>query len=377
MQRKFLLYIALVFVLSLFAGCTKPQQSIPGTDGTQHTEQSDALSDIQLSDCKLPSQKDFLLLLCENCDIVRCNAYSSANFQQFQLISSKPLAKEEMRVTLENIQCDFSLTEVPMEFPYYVFQAYQGQSWGELYQLSLSQDTAEGEKKFLHERERFENVFQQIAETDIPKLYTYDFIISLSNRQVNAPAKFHTLTLTAGGQTQTYEIGNFQIVEDFSLPEDDGNLLCQTLASIDMPIAPSPNGEISICELQFDVQEDLEIVDVAFLGEDAPTIKELTLSSAETGVDAKWDAREPFAASKGDTITLRGSACAPMLAGQTSGSLRRYLKVEYVCGGKTACTVIELGYRMRLNSYEAYASMVDGVDMQSYYTDYYFKTLAG
>jgi len=53
------------------------------------------------------------------------------------------------------------------------------------------------------------------------------------------------------------------------------------------------------------------------------------------------------------------------------------LKVEYVCGGKTACTVIELGYRMRLNSYEAYASMVDGVDMQSYYTDYYFKTLAG
>ncbi len=287
MRRKFLLYIALVFVLSLFAGCTKPQQSIPGTDGTQHTEQSDALSDIQLSDCKLPSQKDFLLLLCENCDIVRCNAYSSANFQQFQLISSKPLAKEEMRVTLENIQCDFSLTEVPMEFPYYVFQAYQGQSWGELYQLSLSQDTAEGEKKFLHEREKFENVFQQIAETDIPKLYTYDFIISLSNRQVNAPAKFHTLTLTAGGQTQTYEIGNFQIVEDFSLPEDDGNLLCQTLASIDMPIAPSPNGEISICELQFDVQEDLEIVDVAFLGEGAPTIKELTLSSAETGVDAK------------------------------------------------------------------------------------------
>ena len=368
MRKRICAMVLCALLLLTTASCDKKEHPADGEVMPQST--------IQLSDCKLPSQKDFLLLVCDNCDIVKCMGCTGFNGLEFQLISSEPLVEEDMQIALgENLQCDFSLTEdESMEFPYYVFQAYQGQSWEELYQLSLLQGDEEGEKKFQEERDKYVAAYQQMEETNTLKLYTYYLTLVLSGWQVNPPAEFHTLTLTAGGQTQTYEIGKIQMIESYSIPERDGNLICDILASTDMPALPSPDGEIPIYELQFDVQEDLEIVEVSFLGENAPTIKELRLCSAETGVDAKWDG-QPFAASKGDTITLRGSACAPTLAGRTSGSLRRYLKVEYICNGNPACTVIELDYRMRLNSYEAYAALVDGVDMQSYYTDYYFKTL--
>lgn len=368
MRKRICATVLCALLLLTTASCDKKEYPADGEVMPQST--------IQLSGCKLPSQKDFLLLVCDNCDIVKCMGCTGFNGLEFQLISSEPLVEEDMQIALgENLQCDFSISETPMEFPYYVFQAYQGQSWAELYQLSLLQDDVEGEKKFQEERDKYVAAYQQMEETDGQKLYTYRLTIPLSSEQMNPPAEFHTLTLTAGGQTQNYEIGKIQMIESYSIPERDGNLVEATLACIDMPAPPSPDGEIPIYELQFDVQEDLEIVEVSFLGENAPTIKELTLSSAETGVDALWDQSQPFAVSKGDTITLRGSACAPTLARRTSGSLRRYLKVEYVCNGKPACTVLELDYRMRLNSYEAYAALVDGVDMQSYYTDYYFKTL--
>lgn len=324
------------------------------------------------AELKLPSrQEDFFLLECENCDITIYDGISGGIFCTFRLLSAQPLTEADVELTTpEGFNSGMSLVETETQsFPYYVFQAYQGQSWTRLYELFL-----EGENSAAHyaERDQYMDAYTQLGADDIPPLYAYDLTLSWPNENQAAIPDVRELSVTVKGQTRTFPIDCFRFVDDFSYISGDGNLVAQSIARFDLNVTPGADGHIDTRELEFEAKEALEITQIGFVG-DAAQIAEVSIFSAETGVDVTWNEGEGFPVNQGDTITLRVHATDPVFANTLTGSTRRHLEVRYTCNGTESAAYVELGYRMRRNPYEIYAAEVDGVDILSYYTEYYVK----
>lgn len=311
------------------------------------------------------------------------------------------------------------------DFPYYLYQCYRGTDWkkmGQLYTaaeeasrrqseleiagMSSDPEYAQLQKtidEFHAYRDAYVEDFQALTPEDLPVFYDYSVQIFFGfnnidlesyelSRGIRVSEGFHTVDIQLGNALYTQEIGEIRLhtenlenihqshednLQDFSgigiegksYPWGDGTE-CETLTSF------LAKKDLTITKLYF-YESDIKLPGAHIITSSAPLILTPDLyetsetTTKDTSIDFYWDLKTPLNIPAGTYVTIDLIFQDPRLSQMEYGG-RLYPVMEYSVGTETRIRQTEINLdRVSLNSWLRYAIAFDGLDLESYFQDYY------
>lgn len=380
MRSKSISLVALVSII-LLTGCGS-------SSGKTETE-------------RLPSYNpDFFYLETDNCYV---DLYADAVF--FRLLSCKPLTKDDVsaRLNIPATYYDLSFNEnasislVAMEasknhstFTHDTYKCYRGVDWKEYRRLfDLSEEkrkegNLEASAEYFNQMEAlvepFDLAFEAINQDKIPVIYQYGLYLQVNYE--NGPmenCKATELTLTVNGKTQKYALEDliYSAKPGRSVPavHPDNLLSSTTLAIMQYLTLPSAIGSIDLYPIRIEIGGDLTLKSIEFLNH--PAIRCANVSVTSTGeddvpVELAWDGNSPLKLYSGRNVELNITLENPLFAGELSGIFADTMLIIYEDNGTEYSEHITISYNVATNKYFIYAREQDGIDVQSYFDNYFF-----
>lgn len=282
-------------------------------------------------------------------------------------------------------------------FPLYLYQSYAGMDWAELTERYQTwQDTPEDDEEDGEENKKkaawkafndmetdYAEEYMSLKQEDLPVFYYYTIQFCVTN--VHVKETLRTLHVTIGETTYDVEIGQINI-QPAPNAEDAYELLDFSRASVYLTNS-FPYGEgIETClSTVYRVVKSVTLTGLDFLENSLSTaqILDVTVSIGDLDTDVgtdqatsiQWDGKTPILLEQGKyvglVITFQDDRLKEI---DYHGKFYPVLELEY--NGENYQMVSEIPlFRLYGDVWLLYAMGLDGLDMESYFNDYYYKLI--
>lgn len=348
---------------------------------------------------------------CENWDIDLYLRHSEVPNLRFKIISTEPVAKEDISVTLPiatgytvdtmDISTELSaLSETGgYGLPYFLYQIYQGTDWAglaqmqkdayeaaqQMYEMELGYDAEQlmesqeyqALEKIRLEAGEAENAllpyFRKLTPEDLPQFYCYTVRVDFSMENV-VPESFQTINIDIGGKTYSQNVGEVRIHDGELPPSTDVGIKLRSGAISGIGASPWTDGrELGQNVFHFVAQEELRLTGASFYQSDVALLgARVSIEGADgNAMDFYWDLETSIFVNEGDTVRIDLIYQDERMKAMNYGA-RLYAYLNYEANGQSETPRTEIdAVRMHL-PWLVYAIAFDGLDCGSYYRDYYY-----
>ncbi len=410
MKKTMIIILAALLALSCLAGCKNKPGTAAATEATVPQETSiypTAPADYANPFSDVPPEGDVIVLHSGfGQDIWPYYSY----FPEFDLyvISKRPLDTTDFSLTMP-IQTgftaevyDLSVIPAPSEdltsgaqtgihvFPYYLYQIYRGTDWKEytrLQQKLENMDVFADVEAYNATKEARDTLALQywqdylsLTARDLPVFYAYQIQVRFT---MDAAAIYDEecsrIELHLGDFDTVLEGGSFRIHAEsppLQAPSQDGWLGIHP-GILGPYRANCSFGDEGIERVEMlmdlDATEDITLTDFSLYGGRLECLQlNVTISSDRGGsMDFYWDGKTPVKLKAGEHLDISAVVRDPSGSGSYGCGARSLAILRYSCGEETATHFAEIILESRPDLWEAYAVWFDGLDVSSYYKDYY------
>ena len=278
-------------------------------------------------------------------------------------------------------------------FPYFLYQIYRGTDWKKMAELEL--DAASGNELNAY-GEQYRGDYLALTARDLPHFFLYEVQI-----QFPASAEGNTIFDEECSRIELH-LGDFDTVLDggsFRLhadplplePYKNDTWLGVKPGMLANPIGTAScpwNDGIERLELlmDLDVQEDVTLTSFSLYESRIELLELYVAVSSESGgsMDFAWDGKTPMKLKAGVHVAFSAVIRDPLAANQTVETDRGVVVrscydyasriigiLRYDCGADKGTLWTEHNLTRYPNPWETYAVRFDGLDISSYYLDYY------
>lgn len=351
---------------------------------------------------------------CENWDIDLYLRHSEVPNLRFDIISTEPVAKEDISVTLpiatgytvDIVDISTELSELSETggygLPYFLYQIYQGTDWAGLAQMQ--KDALEAQQQMsdmaagcdddalaqLMESQEYQALekikleageaenallpyFRELTPEDLPQFYCCAVRIDFSMEDV-VPESFQTINIDIGGKTYSQNVGEVRIHDGELPPSTNGGIKLRTGAISGIGTSPWTDGrELGQNVFYFVAEEELRLTGASFYQSDVALLGARVSIEGANGnaMDFYWDLETSVFVNEGDTVRIDLIYQDERMKAMNYGA-RLYAYLNYEAGGQPETLRTEIdAVRMHL-PWLVYAIAFDGLDCGSYYRDYYY-----
>lgn len=416
MKKKIAMLCLAVFVFCLLPGCSADlSETTRDTTGIAETKHPSEVLNV-------PNQKDIYFATGNDYYDLYCG-YSWVPGPEITLLTREYIDPESIQVSVD-IQADYSvyvheqergagslityevvesegkrevneITRGDNAFPLYLYQSYYGIDWvevGKTYAVYLDlyekQETAEiGAEQVASARDRYNyavtehiNEYSCLNASDLPRYFEYLIQIKISNAEVEETLT--TVQVTVGDAVYDVNIGEVIIRPFFELSTgyDGYNYLSiKTSPPLWLSCYPYGNG-IEECRTEiFYAEQALTLTGLHFLDNTTSSLTVLDVIAfisddpdSGIGIEVEWDGESPIYIEQGKHVTLYITVQDDRMK-EINYHSKLYPVWEFECNGAAYEVVSEvLAYRFFTDKWLQYAIGMDGLDMESYFNDYYY-----
>lgn len=373
------IYIAslLLCLVCFMNGCAAVISTDPSnlvdTSATTSTDTTAHNNDVLKNIICPTAESEYFELLCEN---LSANIYlgsGGARFLEFWLISTTNLEGKILNVGTDlggAAQIEIpKAASAPFDFPFYVFVAYQDFPWG---------DYAHNEGDFTTKLEQYEKAYN-LLKSDLPQLFTYRIQISFEQMGITADViseiiEIKCLTAKIGDHVKEYNLSGLRFLPDACTTKYGGGLTSKSLAIGGISVDPSVQGYAELPELKMTTKNDVVLEYISFAGCNDTSIVDCAVSVQlkQGGMYSfTWDGNSPIEVDAGADLSFEIGISDPALANKIIGSKIHYMVVHYSSEGQTYETAVQIAVSLFPAPHDIYAMKVDGIDLLSYYVDYF------
>ena len=424
--KKFAWIFCFTLLLGLLAGCqTDPVNTLPtvntapaGTTAPQVTEPVDTrlLPPENPGNSLIEYDPDRQIYIdSENVYVDYYVGVSGFASFGFEIYSRQKLDPEEIKVTVpvdlpfQVMTGEYTVVErkpnVSVEagndgafgcLPYYLYLAYRGETFeageavapydleGGIYEVMNTEgelvyagDVLAG-KYELKEGEEIDPRYREFAslkEEDLPEFYVYGVTIVLFNiTDLQETVVLDKLDLTIGGETYEAKLGCVRLLPQEAFPADAKIVGGKSRGSGSGALYNDGifiHGDAIFIE---ELPEDITITGLR-MAEEASRILDITVALTSGGqyMEMKWDGASPLYLFKGDGIRIN-AVVKNEHAAKFMGRVWSHAIVEYTnSANEQLCSVATQAVRAVRSPYEYYAIIFDGLDLEPYYRNYFYK----
>ena len=344
---------------------------------------------------------------------------SGFSFFQFDIYSRQPLDPDEISVTFP---VNFPITvneytvmvdHYPVEerkpeivlnngsgkssdnLPYHVYLTYRGETFEKGKAVSAADlisgryEVEDSEGNFvsaanvlagkfkLKEGEEIEQRYRDFASLtgdDLPQFYVYNIDVDLYNvTDLKETVVLDKLEITIGDEVYEAKLGCVRRFPREAFPTEARVVSDRTFYSNTIQLYN--DGIFSVHALSIEeAQEDITITGLR-IAEEATRILDINVSMNSGGqyMEMQWDGVSPIYLYKGDSISIDA-----VVKNEHAGKLLNYLVnhtiVEYTdSNNEQLCAVCSQVSILERNECENYAIIFDGLDLEPYYRNYFYK----
>ena len=218
--------------------------------------------------------------------------------------------------------------------------------------------------------------FQALKSEDIPEFYRVAVRLYPEAGLIDQPVTLEKVDITVDGKVYETKLGRIRVFPGEELPTDAQETVIGKEQSTDT-VTLYNDGIIPLTVYipQHRVSEDITLTGLRMADEDSEVLSVSVIeSSAEGEMVTKWDGKTPLQLKKGQWIhfwvIIRNDFSENLLSRLYLQSLLEYTKDG---SGETVCIATAHWCYPPTNPHENYAIIFDGVDMEPYYRDYFYK----
>lgn len=412
---------------------TQPQQTIPGL--TEPEFELKPLPTVEREKTGLPVEYDpnrELYILTNRNEIIYANKWGN-NTYSFSIYSKKPLDVNSISVKIP-ISNYYSVTVRQRElggikqetsnklderaydsgnsFSYPLYLAYRGKDFRKLaelydkymqleelkqryinmwmnnqitreqYELATAPYEVAKEEFYAYRDAEWED-YLALTKQDLPQFYVYTVVIGFKDlgnlgTALEQEESFTQIEVTIGDETYVHDIGKITLIEDWQLPAQlDWKVgftgIAGTLGTIYGPNLY--NDETHCLEMLYHYTADrYELLEELVTLNPTQTVERVWLRIRPKGGSAvvvEWDMSEPYEIFPGDDVTVYASYRDENM--DTLG-YRTVVASYLLCtsDGESYCRFAYCDTVARESDYLAYAILFDGLDLESYFWDFYY-----
>lgn len=418
MKKKIALFCVAALVFCLLPGCSADMPEIT-TDAAETTVIPEETTAADLFD--VPGRKD-IYFATGNDYYDLYWYYSHMPGPEIRVLTRKPV---DIRVSAD-IQAEYTVSVFQQErgrslttyvvkeqegmriatpavvgvhdLPVYIYQTYAGMDWEEVgklraeyHELKEEYDAGEGNyEEMIEARNRrsyaeteYIQEYTELNMDDLPVFYEYLVQIWITDAEVEETLK--TVQITVDDTVYDVDIGEIRIMP-FKDIKNSGNthLALKMSPPLMFPSAPYGNGVDKCQSGVYYAQTGLTLTGLHFLESSVSSLKVLDvtaviaddegMASLGDGIRIEWDGATPIYVEQGKYICFHMTIQDDRMK-ELSYHGKLYPVFEFECGGETYERLQEIPFlRIQWDEWILYAAGLDGIDLESYYNNYYYLT---
>lgn len=281
-------------------------------------------------------------------------------------------------------------------FPYELYQCYLGKDFARLLALKKEyqqfqnayesgectwEEVNAAQKAYNDYQSAELDAYEQLTMADLPQFYLYMVSASFLDAFV-ADEAFSRVELAIGDQSYQLDIGEVRLRKNMSLPAEldwsrgDYNATHGIFGSAWGPSVYNDGLHYVDCYFSFTATEPMLLTELVLDNPNQRLEKVWVRIRTADGLQShrQWDMSEPVEIYPGDIVRISIAYHHDNLSVLASRT-KLWGFLIYECADGTVCKISECDiHNGGINFYEMYAIIFDGLDMESYYRDYYYPT---
>ena len=425
MRRSICVLLSVFLLLSLFSGCINGSEKNPtSTVGSSLSEttqpgQSNSIAPTPPANPQNPidayePNRD-IYIMCGQHNYTIYGNYAVVPGFYFYIYSKTPLDTEQVDLSLpiqspytvkireqklEGIKKDQSATDIYpgsytlTQFPYYLYQIYRGKDFAEMARQmdayrTATEDLKNGkithneyqqiQKEYESNRDAEMEDYRQLSKQEmLPEFYVY-LLGAMIDTMNMVEESFTTADVIIGDEVYHLDTGEMHLRKDLDFPAEldwfkGASVACDGI--LGNGNAPYPfSNELHRVSMYFSftAKESMTITDLILDNSNQELVNVWVHITTDDGFysEIEWDMKEPIEIYEGDRVWI-DIAYREKNMDRIAYTTKVWGFLIYDYEGGTACKLSECQVDPSWNYYEVYAMVFDGLDLESYYTDYYY-----
>lgn len=365
-SRVRIVVLSICLILMALTGCKEKQ-----TENHTSESESAAIEEEKIKIEKLVNlDEENVVISLEDFDYYFYKNNSSITAISFNVYTLKDLKEEDISVTI-HAAVPYSyevLKEDDEKFEDLILMSYLGVDWKMLYQMMME------------EPDKFEEVTSTYSEKyanikNIPVLHAYNVSIQFDlYEQDFLTETISEVDVEVDGKTYKMDGGNITLDADLTLNREYEGIELDSLAYFEVPFDLNREGTTVLPAYSFTATEPIQIDDFKVSHPDFH-VQSIELQIEENGNvrNEKVNSLNGVKIAEGSYVTIYVTVQSEKLANAFSYGASGLQIMEYtlVEEEKPQIAYSEFVARTRLRAFDFYGYYIDGVDMLSYYYDYY------
>lgn len=416
-KQQRLICLLLALILFLLPGCSADMPEIT-TDAAETTVIPEETTAADLFD--VPGRKDIYFATGNDYYDLYCG-YSWIPGPEIRVLTRKPV---NIRVSAD-IQAEYTVSVFPQErgrslttyvvkeqegmrvatpavvgvhdLPVYIYQTYAGMDWEEVgklraeyHELKEEYDDGEGNyEEMIEARNRrsyaeteYIQEYTELNMDDLPVFYEYLVQIWITDAEVEETLK--TVQITVDDTVYDVDIGEIRIMPSKDIDNAYAYLDSKSSPPLMYLSAPYGNGVEKCQSGIYYAETGLTLTGLHFLESSVSSLKVLDVTAVIAddeemaylgeGIRIEWDGATPIYVEQGKYICFHMTIQDDRMK-ELNYHRKLYPVFEFECGGETYERLQEIPFlRTQWDEWILYAAGLDGIDLESYYNNYYYLT---
>lgn len=431
LKKAISMFLALALIL---CGCAtnRPVETIGPENGTE--SQPYGKSEAILPTAPLGGEEKQVFITCQNYNLDVCTYYSWQPGPTFYILSRDPVPVEDITVSVpvkskyqvnvyedegfdritnyEIVKGDSSkfplaVDETNLDFYLYLYQTYRGMDWdalGTLYtnwsELSeqcealydageepdeqLKMAAADAGREYHAMQMLYVEDYQKLTAADLPELYVYYVEVYFSD-QDSVEETFQSMEVHLGKDVYGVDVGEIRIHPGRAASDIEGNCALGLVSGSAMEVKTYPYGPgiEEFYAFTLSAEEDVTLTGFSILEGTQSTAEVIkiyvhladTIDTTDGAMEILWDGKTPIFVPAGKYVMvdllIHDERMAEICYG---GNLCPVVEYEHNGNTYTCISPVELS-RHNYEPWLWYAIGLDGLDLKSYFHNYYYEVL--
>lgn len=416
MRKNGIVYLIVICLFTMICGCGT-QQAPTNPPETQRISEPETSPTVQ-GGIPMPAEPGNSVVEYDpdreiyiHCDNINKTCYfGDVNcYFSFEILSNKPLDPESIQIQIPS-QNDYSVIAViPVEnlqdtqyntsentdsgelnyLPYYVYQCYRGTDFSRVAQLwkFAVNPPAEGTEEAVRMndltggKDAYE-VYQQLLNAEVESYIglnsedVREFYVYIVEVQFEGETEeiIETMDVTIGGEVYHQDLGSLHLMPgNMPMNHPWADVYIDTISVMAITTNLYGEGHGQFEAFTFTATSDVTLTDFYFTDGATELLNiELTITSAGNTMTTSWDGDSPVYLYPDDEVRIYVYVRNPYMAGLHYDT-NLFYELDMVQSEETYALVncVQVPSQW-MNYHELYAIVFDGLDLESYYRDYYY-----
>lgn len=282
------------------------------------------------------------------------------------------------------------------DFPLYLYQTYAGLDWAEVGALytqcrSIQKQVESGETEasrgeeataaYYNIKAEYASEYMELTTQDIPRYYEYLIQIAISD--VEEEEILRAVQVSVGDTVYDVDIGEIHVRPSPGYDFDNDYLSFCMSSPLWLSTYPYGKGIEKCQSAVYRAEEPLTLTGLDFMENTLSTVKILDVTvvishdeDQNMGIEIQWDGETPIYVAQGEYVSLHFTVQDDRMKEiQYRSELYPVLEFEHDGATYEMGTSVSL-YRYYTAPWLLYAIGLDGLDMESYFNDYYYVAVS-